>query len=168
MLCENSLLRLDLLSTLGPRLSPGTVTAWGLCSPCCFLWLGDLENECLLSFPLPSLVVPLCLLEEGGDLLADGEGDACLEGGVGDLDLFLDLGTALCLPFGELELFRIKASLYLVNSLIFLSTSFAASSLSASLRASLSFSRAAFASFSFSLAASTFDLCLMSWRSVPL
>ena len=166
MLCENSLLRLDLLSTLGPRLSPGTVTAWGLCSPCCFLWLGDLENECLLSFPFPSLVFPLCLLEEGGDLLADGE--ACLEGGVDDLDLFLDLGTALCSPFGELELFLIRASLYLVSSLICLSTTLAASSLSASLRASLSFSRAALASCSFSLAASTLDLCLMSWSSVPL
>ena len=33
LLLENSLVRLDLLSTLGPMLSPGTVTAWGLCSP---------------------------------------------------------------------------------------------------------------------------------------
>ena len=168
MLCENSLLLLDLLSTLGPRHRPGTVTARGLGSLWCCLRLGDLEKDFLLSFLLPSLVVPLCLLEDGGDLLADGEGDVCLDGGVGDLDLFLDLGTAPCLPFGELELFLIKASLYLVNSRIFLSTSLASSSLSASFRAALSFSRAVFASFSFCLAASTFDLSLMSWRSVPL
>ena len=168
MLGENYLLLPDLLSSLGPRHSPGTVTEEGLGSLGWCLRLGDLEKDLLLSFPLPALVVPLCLLEDGGDLLADGEEVVCLDGGVGDLDLFLDLGTTPCLPFGELELFLIKASLYLVNSLIFLSTSFASSSLSASLRAALSFSRAAFASFSFCLAASTFDLSLMSWRSVPL
>ena len=168
MLCENSLLLLDLLSTLGPRHRPGTVTERGLGSLGCCLRLGDLEKDLLLSFPLPSLVVPLCLLEDGGDLLADGEEDVCLDGGVGDLDLFLDLGTTPCLPFGELELFLIRASLYLVNSRIFLSTSLASSSLSASFLAALSFSRAAFASFSFCLAESTFDLSLMSKRSVPL
>ena len=99
LLCEKSLLLLDLLSTLGPRHRPGTVTEEGLVSLGCCLRLGDLEKEFLLSFLLPSLVAPLCLLEDGGDLLADGEGDVCLDGGVGDLDLFLDLGTAPCQTF---------------------------------------------------------------------
>ena len=47
---------------------------------------------------------------EGGDLLADGEEVGCLEGGVGDLVLFLALETTPCEPLGLLELFFTKAS----------------------------------------------------------
>ena len=111
MLGENSLRLPDLLSSLGPRHSPGTVTDEGLGSLGWCLRLGDLEKDLLLSLPFPALVVPLCLLEVGGDLLADGEEVVCLEGGVGDLVLFLALGTTPCEPLGVLELFFIKASL---------------------------------------------------------
>ena len=109
MLGENSLRLPDLLSSLGPRHSPGTVIDEGLGSLGWCLRLGDLEKDLLLSLPFPALVVPLCLLVEGGDLLADGEEVVCLEGGVGDLVLFLALGTTPCEPLALLELFFAKA-----------------------------------------------------------